>query len=200
MLCQTADDLPDDESTWKVVTDTQPTDAQLADLRFAWAVCRHVKSNAIVLAKDRTLVGVGAGQMSRVDSVEIAIKKAGERASGAVLASDAFFPVRRFDPPRGGGRRRGHHPARRLAPRRRSDRRLQPARPGDDLHRPPAFPALTWSGIQEPGQDRHCVRQSPACTARPSRFDCLTLRPGILSPSPLLAAWNSACYKRIMDR
>jgi phosphoribosylaminoimidazolecarboxamide formyltransferase / IMP cyclohydrolase len=92
MLCQTADDLPDDENDWKVVTAAQPTDLQLADLRFAWAVCRHVKSNAIVLAKNGALVGVGAGQMSRVDSVEIAIKKAGERARGAALASDAFFP------------------------------------------------------------------------------------------------------------
>ena len=92
MLCQTADDLPDDESTWQVVTAAQPTDAQLADLRFAWAVCRHVKSNAITLAKEQTLLGVGAGQMSRVDSVEIAISKAGARVGGSVLASDAFFP------------------------------------------------------------------------------------------------------------
>lgn len=92
MLCQAVDDLPDDESQWRVVTDARPTDAQQADLRFAWAVCRHVKSNAIVLVKDQSLVGVGAGQMSRVDAVEIAIKKAGRRASGAVLASDAFFP------------------------------------------------------------------------------------------------------------
>ena len=92
MLCQTADDVPDDESKWQCVTAAQPTDAQLADLRFAWAVCRHVKSNAIVLAKDGAVVGVGAGQMSRVDSVEIAIRKAGERARGAALASDAFFP------------------------------------------------------------------------------------------------------------
>jgi phosphoribosylaminoimidazolecarboxamide formyltransferase/IMP cyclohydrolase len=92
MLCQTADDLPDDENDWKVVTDSEPTDAQFSDLRFAWAVCRHVKSNAIVLAKDQALVGVGAGQMSRVDSVEIAIKKAADRARGAALASDAFFP------------------------------------------------------------------------------------------------------------
>jgi phosphoribosylaminoimidazolecarboxamide formyltransferase/IMP cyclohydrolase len=92
MLCQTADDLPDDESTWQVVTNTQPTAEQLADLKFAWAVCRHVKSNAIVLAKDGTLLGVGAGQMSRVDSVEISISKAGERVQGSVLASDAFFP------------------------------------------------------------------------------------------------------------
>jgi phosphoribosylaminoimidazolecarboxamide formyltransferase/IMP cyclohydrolase len=92
MLCQTADDLPDDEAEWKVVTDAQPSDAQRADLRFAWAVCRHVKSNAIVLARDQALVGVGAGQMSRVDSVEIAIHKAAERARGSALASDAFFP------------------------------------------------------------------------------------------------------------
>jgi phosphoribosylaminoimidazolecarboxamide formyltransferase / IMP cyclohydrolase len=92
MLCQTADDLPDDEGEWKVVTEKRPTDTQLDELRFAWAVCRHVKSNAIVLAKDLAVVGVGAGQMSRVDAVEIAIRKAGDRSRGAVLASDAFFP------------------------------------------------------------------------------------------------------------
>ncbi|MCH7750582.1 MAG: bifunctional phosphoribosylaminoimidazolecarboxamide formyltransferase/IMP cyclohydrolase [Planctomycetes bacterium] len=92
MLCQTADDLADDQSAWQVVTEAQPSDLLAADLAFAWAVCRHVKSNAIVLARDGALVGVGAGQMSRVDSVEIAIRKAAERARGAVLASDAFFP------------------------------------------------------------------------------------------------------------
>jgi phosphoribosylaminoimidazolecarboxamide formyltransferase/IMP cyclohydrolase len=64
----------------------------MQDLRFAWAVCRHVKSNAIVVAKEQTLLGAGAGQMSRVDSVGIAIEKAGERGRGGVLASDAFFP------------------------------------------------------------------------------------------------------------
>lgn len=92
MLCQTADNLHDDDAEWKVVTSAQPTKAQHIDLRLAWAVCRHVKSNAIVLAKELAVVGVGAGQMSRVDSVEIAIKKASERARGAALASDAFFP------------------------------------------------------------------------------------------------------------
>jgi phosphoribosylaminoimidazolecarboxamide formyltransferase/IMP cyclohydrolase len=92
VLCQTADDLPDDEAEWKIVTASQPTENQLRDLRFAWAVCRHVKSNAIVLAKEQSLVGVGAGQMSRVDAVEIAIKKADERSRGSALASDAFFP------------------------------------------------------------------------------------------------------------
>ena len=92
MLCQAADDLADNPSQWNVVTEAQPSDALRDDLAFAWTVCRHVKSNAIVLAKDCLLVGVGAGQMSRVDSVEIAIRKAGDRAAGSVLASDAFFP------------------------------------------------------------------------------------------------------------
>ncbi|MFH1265829.1 MAG: bifunctional phosphoribosylaminoimidazolecarboxamide formyltransferase/IMP cyclohydrolase [Planctomycetota bacterium] len=91
-LMQEADMLPDEPDEWKVVTDVKPTNAQLGDLRFAWAIVRHVKSNAIVLAKDRMLLGTGAGQMSRVDSVEIAIKKAGDRAAGSVLGSDAFFP------------------------------------------------------------------------------------------------------------
>ena len=63
-------------------------------LGFAWRVCRAVKSNAIVLTRGRQLVGVGAGQMSRLDSVRIAVVKAGDRAEGSVLASDAFFPFR----------------------------------------------------------------------------------------------------------
>jgi phosphoribosylaminoimidazolecarboxamide formyltransferase/IMP cyclohydrolase len=92
MLRQRADNLHDDDAEWKIVTDSQPSKVQHIDLRIAWAVCRHVKSNAIVLAKDLMVIGVGAGQMSRVDSVEIALKKAGDRARGAVLASDAFFP------------------------------------------------------------------------------------------------------------
>lgn len=92
LLVQDADVVPDPEAEWKTVTRRQPTSSELADLRFAWAVVRHVKSNAIVLAKDRTLWGVGAGQMSRVDSVDIAIKKAAGRVTAPVLASDAFFP------------------------------------------------------------------------------------------------------------
>ena len=69
-----------------------PTESQNADLRFAWAVCKHVKSNAIVIARDGQVVGVGAGQMSRLDSAILAVRKAGDRAKGAVAASDAFFP------------------------------------------------------------------------------------------------------------
>jgi phosphoribosylaminoimidazolecarboxamide formyltransferase/IMP cyclohydrolase len=92
ILMQEADILPDPENEWRVVTAAKPTAGQMVDLRFAWEIVRHVKSNAIVLAKNRMLLGTGAGQMSRVDSVEIAIKKAAERAAGSVLASDAFFP------------------------------------------------------------------------------------------------------------
>jgi phosphoribosylaminoimidazolecarboxamide formyltransferase / IMP cyclohydrolase len=91
-LVQDADTADDPESEWQVVTEMKPSNEQLAELRFAWRISRHVKSNAIVLASGRTLVGVGAGQMSRVDSVEIAVRKAGPRAVGSVLASDAFFP------------------------------------------------------------------------------------------------------------
>jgi phosphoribosylaminoimidazolecarboxamide formyltransferase/IMP cyclohydrolase len=76
----------------RVVTKRAPSDAERAGLAFAWRVCKHVKSNAIVFAKGRRTVGVGAGQMSRVVSVEIASKKAGDEARGAVMASDAFFP------------------------------------------------------------------------------------------------------------
>jgi phosphoribosylaminoimidazolecarboxamide formyltransferase/IMP cyclohydrolase len=74
------------------VTKIAPSPSQIVALDFAWKVGKHVKSNAIVLAQGERTVGVGAGQMSRVISVEIACKKAGELAKGAVLASDAFFP------------------------------------------------------------------------------------------------------------
>lgn len=92
VLMQESDIEPDPQADWKVVTETQPSDEQMADMRFAWQIVRYVKSNAIVLCKDQMLLGTGAGQMSRVDSVEISINKAGERATGSVLASDAFFP------------------------------------------------------------------------------------------------------------
>jgi phosphoribosylaminoimidazolecarboxamide formyltransferase/IMP cyclohydrolase len=92
MLVQDADNLAEVDREWQVVTEVSPDDNLWAQLRFAWSIVRHVKSNAIVLCRDNALCGVGAGQMSRVDSVEIAIRKAGPRAAGAVLASDAFFP------------------------------------------------------------------------------------------------------------
>ncbi len=75
-----------------VPTKVKPTDEQLADLRIAWLAAKHTKSNAIVLARNRKVIGVGAGQMNRVQSGRIAIKQAGDQAKGAVMASDAFFP------------------------------------------------------------------------------------------------------------
>jgi phosphoribosylaminoimidazolecarboxamide formyltransferase / IMP cyclohydrolase len=85
-------DAVEDDSGYKVVTETHPSEQQMEDLLFVWRVARVVQSNAIVLARDGATVGVGAGQMSRVDSSEIAVKKAGEKAQGSVAASDAFFP------------------------------------------------------------------------------------------------------------
>jgi len=80
------DDVP------RVVTARHPSKTEKNDLEFAWKICRYVKSNAILIAKEKAVVGVGAGQMSRIDAALIAIRKAGKRTEGAVLASDAFFP------------------------------------------------------------------------------------------------------------
>ena len=91
-IIQTPDLSEEDPKTWKVATKRAPTPEELADLQFAWKACRLIKSNAIVLVKDRTLVGMGAGQPNRVTSVHLALRAAGDRARGAVLASDAFFP------------------------------------------------------------------------------------------------------------
>jgi phosphoribosylaminoimidazolecarboxamide formyltransferase/IMP cyclohydrolase len=92
LLVQAPDIANDDTEAWRVVTKRQPTESELQDLAFAWEAVRHIKSNAIVLARDRAIVGVGGGQPNRLESVHIAVRKAEERASGSVLASDAFFP------------------------------------------------------------------------------------------------------------
>ncbi|NOZ28306.1 MAG: bifunctional phosphoribosylaminoimidazolecarboxamide formyltransferase/IMP cyclohydrolase [Chloroflexi bacterium] len=92
LLAQTPDLRGVDESKWKVVTKRQPTEAERKSLAFAWIAVKHVKSNAIVFVQGTATVGVGAGQMNRVDSVYLAARRAGDRARGAVMASDAFFP------------------------------------------------------------------------------------------------------------
>jgi len=91
-LVQASDDVIETPDDWRVVTEKQPTPAQLAELLFAWKVSKHVKSNAIVVTKNQTTLGVGAGQMNRVGSVKIALEQAGEAAKGGYLASDGFFP------------------------------------------------------------------------------------------------------------
>jgi len=78
----------------KVVTKKQPTETELSDMLFAWKVLKHIKSNGILIAKNNTTLGVGAGQVSRVDAVDMAIKKSADKISGSILASDAFFPFR----------------------------------------------------------------------------------------------------------
>ena len=89
---QTSDALGEQETTYRVVTEREPTLEEVTDLMFAWKVVKHVKSNAIVLARKLAVLGVGAGQMNRVASVQLALEKAGERARSSVMASDAYFP------------------------------------------------------------------------------------------------------------
>ena len=91
-LLQTADAIEEDPTSWKVVTERTPTERELADLAFAWKVCKHIKSNAIVLGKDNTLVGMGTGQPNRVTSIRLAIETAGDKVTGSALASDAYMP------------------------------------------------------------------------------------------------------------
>ncbi len=91
-LAQDRDTVTEAREDMKVVSSREPSAAEWRDLLFAWTVAACVKSNAIVFAKDGATVGIGAGQMSRVDSSALAVRKAGERARGAVMASDAFFP------------------------------------------------------------------------------------------------------------
>jgi phosphoribosylaminoimidazolecarboxamide formyltransferase/IMP cyclohydrolase len=91
-LVQQSDDRQENTQDWQVVSDRQPTPEQLAEMLFAFKIVKHVKSNAIVVTKDNTTKGIGAGQMNRVGSVKIALEQAGDEAKDAILASDGFFP------------------------------------------------------------------------------------------------------------
>ncbi|MGN7297329.1 bifunctional phosphoribosylaminoimidazolecarboxamide formyltransferase/IMP cyclohydrolase [Ferdinandcohnia sp. SAFN-114] len=93
LLVQDEDSYGLEEATISVPTKREPTEQEWADLKLGWKVVKHVKSNAIVLAKDDMTIGIGAGQMNRVGSANIAINQAGEKAKGSALASDAFFPM-----------------------------------------------------------------------------------------------------------
>ena len=94
VLYQNPDDVTLDENTLKVVSKRQPTNEEMESMKFAWTVAKHVKSNAIIFAKEGVTIGIGAGQMSRVDSSKIAVSKAQSPVKGCVMASDAFFPFR----------------------------------------------------------------------------------------------------------
>jgi len=92
LLVQTPDNSTETRADCEVVTDRAPTEEEWKALEFAWVIVKHVKSNAIVLTNKDTTLGVGAGQMNRVGSADIAIAEAGEKAKGSVMSSDAFFP------------------------------------------------------------------------------------------------------------
>jgi phosphoribosylaminoimidazolecarboxamide formyltransferase / IMP cyclohydrolase len=94
LLVQSRDSLTYIEQQLKVVSDRKPNDREMEDMKFSWIVAKHVKSNAIVYAKDQEILGIGAGQMSRVDSARVAVEKAIKPLKGSVMASDAFFPFR----------------------------------------------------------------------------------------------------------
>lgn len=92
VLIQQPDIEAEDSTDWKVVTEKSPSEAEMRDLEYAWRVIPQIKSNAILFVKNESIVGLGAGQPNRLESVAIAARKSGEKAQGAVMASDAFFP------------------------------------------------------------------------------------------------------------
>ena len=145
-LVQTHDEVAETREQMHAMTAAEPDEQQWQDLLFAWRVCRHVRSNAIVIARGRATIGIGAGQMSRVDAVRIAVEKAQafqpELLAGSSLASDAYFPF--ADGPELALRGRGHrdHPAGRLGPRRGGRGRRQRRRGLDGRHRHAPLPPL----------------------------------------------------------
>ena len=163
LLAQDRDaDVEDREGM--IVVCGEPSEADWGDLLFAWRVCKHVTSNAIVIAKDLRTIGIGAGQMSRVDAVRIAVEKAREHGhdlEGAALASDAFFPFP--DGPRlaleAGVAR--DHPAGRLEARLGRGRRGQRRRRDDGLHRPAPLPPLTTGAAAPTLRARTRPRKRP---------------------------------------
>ena len=156
LLVQDRDTGLEERGDMQVVSERKPTEPEWGELLFAIRVAKHVRSNAIVLARELGSVGIGAGQMSRVDSVRIAIEKgrAGDRdlsRGGDGLRRLLPLPRR---PPAGDRRgRAGDHPARRLTARPGGDRRLRRRGRGDGLHRPAPLPPLSVSTSIEPSLD-----------------------------------------------
>ena len=185
VLVQDRDSSNEDREEMEVVSERRPTEEEWSELLFAWRVCKHVKSNAIVLAKDGATIGIGAGQMSRVDSVRIAIEKAQGTVRGSVLASDAFFPfpdgpeialeqgVTAIIQP--GGSIRDPLVGRGGRPRRR----------GDGLHRPPPLPALT------PGSSGELIACPPSQSPDPAPRRAIRPRPS-RARSATAASWPPA--------
>ena len=147
VMLQDSDTDLQERADMEVVTERKPSEEEWGELLFAWKVAKHVRSNAIVLSRDLGTIGIGAGQMSRVDAVRLAIEKAsGEPARQARRRRDGLGRLLPVPGRPRGGDRAGHprdHPARRLEARPRGDRGLRPRRRRDGLHGPPALPALT---------------------------------------------------------
>ena len=144
-LMQTRDVSHITAADLKIVTKRQPTEAEVADMLFAFTIGKHVKSNAIVLARGGQTLGIGAGQMNRKDSRphrRHPRRRLQSRPEGLGLRVRSLLPLRRRADPGGGGGRHGGDPARWLHPRRRSDRSRRRARPGDGVHRRAGVPAL----------------------------------------------------------
>ena len=161
MLVQDRDYDLEERAEMQVVSQRDPTEAEWGELPFAWKVCKHVRSNAIVMRRDLATVGIGAGQMSRVDSVRLAIEKARSTLQGSVLASDAYFPF--ADGPQLAIERRHDrdHPARRLDPRPRGGRGRRRRRRGDGLHRAPPLPPLAFAGGRSGRASRGTLAMKP---------------------------------------
>ena len=188
-LVQDTDRVDETRQDMEVATKASPTEEQWEDLLFAWKVCRHVRSNAIVLAKDRATVGIGAGQMSRVDSVRIAIdegagrpRRRGRPGAGRLgLRLGRLLPVPRRPRDGDGGGRQRDHPARRLEARRRGDRRLRRGGRGDGLHRPPPFSPL---GLPPTGRGAGSPPRGPSRRTCTPWFACRRCRGGSSPSAP----------------
>ena len=144
---QTADKVAepgDDPAGWQLAAGDPASAEVLADLKFAWKACRSVKSNAILLAAGRASVGVGMGQVNRVDAARLAVARAGDRAAGAVAASDAYFPFPDGFEILAAGRRPGRGRARRIGPRRADHRGRAGGRRHALPHRSAAFLSLIY--------------------------------------------------------
>ena len=176
----------------EVVAGAAPTEREWGDLLFAWRVAKHVRSNAIVIARDLATVGIGAGQMSRVDSVRLALGKALAPVEGAVLASDAFFPFADGSQAALDAGVRVDHPAGRLEARRRGHRRGREGRRHDGLHRPPPLLALS-AALQRP---RAATATIPAVREFPTILDLVGGTPIVrlpkLQPRAARGCWRSS--------
>ena len=178
-----------------------PTEEQWDDLLFAWKVCRHVRSNAIVFASDGATLGIGAGQMSRVDSVRIAIEKAqdarggrGRRPlEGSVGRLRRLLPLPRRAADGDRRRRGGVHPARRLGARQRGGRRLRRGRRRDGLHRSPPLPPLARGRARASRASRWCGSSAPRTAPAATRSACSSTaeRSRRMSASRSRTSWGS---------